>query len=274
MKKLLLLVAAAIIIMIYADIRYASVPVALEKKLIIEEQEKSEVQEMPVLKVMTYNIHRGVNRNNELDLDGIAKVIIGSGADIIALQEVERYSVRTKFQDQIGYLAEKLSMFHAYGKSVNILNGQYGNAILSRYPIEEYEVKELPSKGEKRTLLKARLDIGGKSLPVYSTHLGLNKSERDMQLEEIMGIIRNEKSFILAGDFNASVDKLGAVSEICKDSASFGNGSSAATFEGEGISERIDYIFTSENFEIKEYAVPASQASDHYPVVSVLEYAD
>jgi endonuclease/exonuclease/phosphatase family metal-dependent hydrolase len=271
MKKLLLLIAAAVMIITYMDLRYASVPVTLEKKLVYEDVVKDTPDVMPAIKVMTYNIHRGVNRDNKLDLEGIAETIKGLKADIIALQEVERFSVRTRFQDQIGYIAEKLSMSHVFGKSVNILNGEYGNAILSKYPIEEYEVTELTSAGENRTLLRAKINIQGKRTSLYNTHLGLKQNERDIQLQEIMKLVGADKDFILAGDFNTSVDKLSVITEEYIDCAGRGADASKATFEKEGLSERIDYIFTSKGFVTKVYDVPESQASDHYPVVSVIE---
>ncbi|MHB1392888.1 MAG: endonuclease/exonuclease/phosphatase family protein [Clostridia bacterium] len=273
MKKLLLLllIVAAILLMTYVDFKYVSVSASLEKKLVYEE-ERNRPDEIPAIKVMTYNIHRGVNKDNELNLDGIVETIKNSGAEIIALQEVERFSVRTKFQDQIGYIADKLSMQYVFGKSVNILNGQYGNAILSKYPIEEYEVRELPSEGEKRILLKARLNVLGNKISFYNTHLGLKQSERDMQIEEIVRITGDDNNFLLTGDFNAKVDKLGAITKVLRDCASYEDNDSKVTFENEGLSERIDYIFTPKAFDIKAYDVLKSHASDHYPVVSIIKF--
>jgi endonuclease/exonuclease/phosphatase family metal-dependent hydrolase len=271
MKKLLLLIAAAVIMLTYSDFRYAGVPALMEKKPVYEEAEQYSAELLPPIKVMTYNIHRGINKEKKLDLDGIVETIRSSGAEVVALQEVERFSVRTRFQDQIGYIADKLSMGYVFGKSLNILNGEYGNAILSIYPIEEYEVKELPCEGEQRTLLKARLNVNGGRLSLYNTHLGLKQSERELQLEEIMEYVSADKDFILAGDFNTTVDKLFAISEEYYDSAVRAGDSNSITFEGEGLNERIDYIFTSKSFETIEYEVTVSQASDHYPVVSVVE---
>lgn len=278
MKKFLLYVIAAIVLIIYAGFRYVSVPAfTLEKKLMINEagiELKTEVQQAS-LKVMTYNIHRGINRSNKLDLDGITEVIISSNPDIIALQEVERFSIRTRFRDQIEYIAEKLSMNYAYGKSINILNGQYGNAILSKFPIEEYEVKQLPSEHENRTLLKTVLNIYGSRVSVCNTHLGLKKSERDNQITEIMNITADEERLILAGDFNSNVDKLGAVTEKLRDSAEYDKKKyKTPTFESKGITERIDYIFVSEEFRLKGYKVLESEASDHNPVISILKLSD
>jgi endonuclease/exonuclease/phosphatase family metal-dependent hydrolase len=271
MKKLLLLIVTAIILIIYAGIRYYSIPTSLEKGLIYEEANNNSFDILPPMKVMTYNIHRGMNKANELNLDAISEVIENSGAEIIALQEVERFSLRTKFQDQIKYIADKLSMHYAFGKSVNILNGQYGNAILSKYTIEEYEVAQLPSKGERRTLLKAKLNMHGYSINFYNTHLGLNGNERELQLKEIIKLIGNDNRFILAGDFNTKADKLSVITEELIDSASYENNESNPTFEKEGLSERIDYVFISRSFSVKEYKVLKSEASDHYPVVSVIK---
>ena len=165
-------------------------------------------------------------------------------------------------------------MQYAFGKSINILNGQYGNAILSKYPIEEYEVRELPSEGEKRTLLRVRLNVDGNKITFYNTHLGLKQSERDIQVEEIIRRIDEDKDFILAGDFNTRADKLGVIAESYADCASYGSNGSKATFEKEELSERIDYLFVSKDFKVKEYDVLKSDVSDHYPVVSILEFKD
>lgn len=271
MKKSFLFIIAVILIVAYMKYISTSVPVALEKKVIEDGHFSAMADIMPEIRVMTYNIHRGINKNSELDLDGMAEVIKNSEAEIIALQEVERFSVRTRFQDQIKYIADKLSMQYAFGKSINILNGQYGNAILSKYPIEEYEVSELPSEGEQRTLLKAGLNVQGNRISIYNTHLGLKQSERNMQIEEIMRISQGEKIFIIAGDFNTSMDKLPIITTKLIDCGNFQDNAGKATFEEDGLSERIDYIFVSKNFEVKDYQVIKADASDHYPVVSVLK---
>lgn len=270
MKKLFFIAAAIILIAVYTDFSKTSMPVIAEKKILYSENKESISGFMPEMRVMSYNIHRGINKGNELDLDGIVKVIQSSGAEIIALQEVERFSVRTGFRDQIKYIAEKLSMQHVFGKSINILNGQYGNAILSKYPIEEYKVSKLPSSGERRTVLRAALNINGERVAMYSTHLGLGQDERALQLQEITRIIGEDKNCILAGDFNSTADKLGLLAESHIDSGYY-TGNDTATFKAEGLNGRIDYIFVSKDFEVKNYEVLESDASDHNPVISTLK---
>lgn len=273
MKRLFLL-AAVIMMVKYINFSSMSMPVALGKKNIVYENAGSMNNSTISIRVMTYNIHRGINKGNKLDLNGIVEAIRGSGAEIIALQEVERFSVRTGFQDQIKYIADKLSMHYVYGKSINILNGQYGNAIISRFPIEEYMISELTSYGEKRTILRAGLNVYGNRIYFYSTHLGLDQGERDMQIEEIVRLAAGDRNIVVLGDFNSKADKLGAITEKYLDCAEFENNYDKATFEVEGLSERIDYIFVSDNFRVKKYDVPKLDASDHYPVISTLELID
>jgi endonuclease/exonuclease/phosphatase family metal-dependent hydrolase len=221
------------------------------------------------LKLMTYNMHRGIGKDGKLDLNNTAEVIKNSNAVIIALQEVERHSIRTVFQDQIKILGDKLGMEYSYGKSINVLNGEYGNGLLSRYPIEEYEVYDLPSFSEQRTMIRTVINIGGYRLAVYNTHLGLKEAERQEQLDFILQITGVETlDYILMGDMNTKSSKLNILADFMKDSALGSEKLQQSTFVEKEIQERIDYIFISPKIEAKNYDVIISEASDHYPVVS------
>jgi endonuclease/exonuclease/phosphatase family metal-dependent hydrolase len=221
------------------------------------------------LKLMTYNIHRGIGKNRRLDLNAVADVIKESKAAVIALQEVERHSIRTVFQDQIKQLSIKTDMNYSYGKSINVLNGEYGNGILSKYPIEEYKAYELPSFSERRTVLRTVINIEGLKVAIYNTHLGLNESERKEQIEYINQMISDEKlDYILMGDMNSKAEKLAILQEHLKDCAEITDKQQLNTFIEDGVQERIDYIFVSPNMEVKDYNVVVSEASDHYPVIS------
>lgn len=221
------------------------------------------------VKLMTYNIHRGISRDGTLNLDSTAAVIREAAPEIVGLQEVERFSVRTGFKDQIKYLASQLGVNYVYGKSLNILAGEYGNGLLSKYPIEEYKVYDLPSGKEQRTALRAVVNIKGYRLAVYNVHLGLNQAERDEQLDYITKLLVAEKiDYVLMGDMNSGLDKLTGVTEIMKDSAEGSSKKAQATFKEKNLQERIDFIFLSEKMKARNYNVVASEASDHYPVVS------
>ena len=63
------------------------------------------------LKVLTYNIAHGAGHDGRLDLDRIAAVIRRSGADVVALQEVDKHwDSRSDFVDQAAVLGKKLNM--------------------------------------------------------------------------------------------------------------------------------------------------------------------
>ena len=223
------------------------------------------------LKVMTYNIHRGIGKNEKLDLNAVADVIKSSDAKIIALQEVERHSIRTVFQDQIKQLSVNTDMNYAYGKSINVLNGEYGNGLLSKYPIEEYKVYDMPSFDEQRTVLRSVVNIGGYRLAVYNTHLGLKEAERKEQVDFIMQMVGTETiDYILMGDMNTKSDKLALIANSMQDSAIGNEKLQQSTFDEKGVQERIDYIFVSPAIQVTDYDVLISEASDHYPVVSEL----
>lgn len=221
------------------------------------------------LSLMTYNIHRGIGKNGKLDLNAVADVIKASNATIIALQEVERHSIRTVFQDQIKQLSVNTDMNYVYGKSINVLNGEYGNGLLSKYPIEEYKVYDLPSYSEQRTVLRAVINVEGLKVAIYNTHLGLKESERKEQLDYILQMTSaDELDYILMGDMNTKADKMSVLTEHMKDSALGSKKQQQSTFVEKEVQERIDYIFVSPTMEVKDYDVVIAEASDHYPVVS------
>lgn len=231
----------------------------------VVERKEQEVK----LKLMTYNIHRGIGKDGKLNLDNTAEVVRSSAAAIVALQEVERYSIRTGFRDQIKLLSEKLDMHYAYGKSINIINGEYGNGLLSKYPIEEYKVYALPSFNEQRTILRAVINIDGYKLAVYNTHLGLKEAERKEQQDFILQLMKEETlNYLLMGDMNSKASKLTVIAENMKDSAEGSLKLGQSTYEGKDIHERIDYIFLSKNVIATDYDVILTEASDHYPVIS------
>src|SRR5690606_31245260 len=94
------------------------------------------------LTFMTYNIHIA-NTPSEpasvVDIAAIAKVINEVKPDFVALQEVDRFTDRSgKDLDQAAALAELTGMHHQFFKAIDRSNGEYGVAILSKYPIEEH----------------------------------------------------------------------------------------------------------------------------------------
>jgi endonuclease/exonuclease/phosphatase family metal-dependent hydrolase len=98
------------------------------------------------LKIVTYNIQFGCGRNGKIDLDRIVEAV--HDADVIALQEVDRYWPRSGEIDQVNMIVERFPSFDfAYGPGVDQAiigrvgpdgrptRRQFGNLLISRSPI-------------------------------------------------------------------------------------------------------------------------------------------
>ena len=69
---------------------------------------------------MSYNIHHGVGADGRLNLDRIAGVVRAEKAEVVGLQEVDRFWRRSDFVDQVEYLARELGMQAAYGANLDL----------------------------------------------------------------------------------------------------------------------------------------------------------
>ena len=96
------------------------------------------------LRVLTYNIHHGEAMDKKFDYQRLAKVINDLSPDIVALQEVDVGTERAGGVDQAALLGKLCRMHHAFGPAMPYQGGQYGEAILSRFPIEKVLVHPLP----------------------------------------------------------------------------------------------------------------------------------
>lgn len=161
------------------------------------------------MKLASYNIQYGRGRDGVFDLERIAQAI--AGADVIALQEVERYWQRSGMHDQPGAIAEILGDYHwVYGAGVDLdasvrdadgrlisRRRQFGNMLLSRTPILSSRNHPLPKYASlgpmslQRSALEGVVETGRGLLRVYSVHLThLSAETRMPQIERILDIHR------------------------------------------------------------------------------------
>jgi endonuclease/exonuclease/phosphatase family metal-dependent hydrolase len=109
------------------------------------------------VKLVSYNIQYGFGADGRYDLERIARVV--AGADIIALQEVERGWRRTRFDDQPEILGRLLpEHYWVYGPAFDmdastrvdgrVINKrrQFGTMLLSRWPIVWSRLHLLPMR--------------------------------------------------------------------------------------------------------------------------------
>ena len=158
-----------------------------------------------MMKVATYNIHYGIGPDGVLDLARIVDAI--KPADIVALQEVDRHWDRTGRVDQAAAIGAMMAGHAvAWGPNVDVhkptaedpphgLRRQFGNMILSRFPILSIRNHLLPRYGAAQRLdmqrgaLETVIDAPGGPLRVYSTHLcHLSEAQRIVQAHRLLEI--------------------------------------------------------------------------------------
>ena len=243
------------------------------------------------LRVMTYNIYgaRATSPANAADLDAIAEVIRRQNPDFVTLNEVDVFTNRTgKDVHQARDLTEKLGMEWHFSKAIDRDGGEYGDAVLSKYPILEKRSYRLPcaaeQPGEDRSLCVIRVQIDGKDLYVASTHLDhlSGDASRLVQATEIRRIrdTELEGDLILCGDLNAipSSNVIATMTSFLTNTGPIDQ----YTFPSDDPSRKIDYIMYApiEHFGVQncqvvsrgDQQVGGVDASDHRPVIADIRF--
>lgn len=225
----------------------------------------------PTLRVLTYNIHHAQGTDGKFDYARIAKIIKDLKPDIVALQEVDRNTDRASGIDQAKKLGELTGMQHAFGTAMHFSGGQYGEAILSRFPLEDVKSYRLPFRTEQepRCALATRIlpDNGIPELIFVGTHLcHQSRENRTEQAQRINHLFASDKSSIpvvLAGDLNArpGSEPMKLLKEHWVDAIA--------------PQSRIDYILlrSEDPWKVLEVKIVDDLvASDHRPVLAVLQW--
>lgn len=245
-----------------------------------KEKEKEVVQS---LRIMSYNIHHAnpPSKPEIIDIDAIVKTIAAQDPDFVALQEVDVNTERSGEGNQAEIIAERLGMYYHFGKALDYGGGEYGTAILSKYPLEDETVHRLPNapgdNTEQRVLTLAKTNIpGGPEIIFGSTHLDYKATSpsRIIQLQEIVKISQEAESpIILGGDFNA---KEGSETiDLLKSTFTLTCTNCPPTIPVINPNRAIDFIVFNhpeQNFETRSHKViNETYASDHLPIVAVID---
>lgn len=239
---------------------------------------KNEMQ----LRFVSYNIHHcnppADEKTGRIDVDAVAAVLKELNADVIALQEVDVYTKRSGKINQAQLLAEKLHMQVVFGKAINYDGGEYGLAILSKYPLSNATVYPLPSNAdttaEPRILFTATVSLPGhQQLLMGNTHLDVKAAaNRELQATKISSIANEQQlPFVFAGDWN---DHPGSTTLNILDKSFLRTCTTCAvTCPEEGEKGIIDFIAFSRSTHAKtiRHKVIPSVVSDHYPVIADLK---
>jgi endonuclease/exonuclease/phosphatase family metal-dependent hydrolase len=227
------------------------------------------------MKIMTFNtLHCCDWLAKRIDFEVIANAIKKFDPDIVGLNEMRDEGTHPEYSAQAKILSELTGMPNYYfAKAYQFPGGPYGNAFLTKLPIESVETIGIPDPDPKtgtdyyetRCLLKARLQGG---ITVLVSHFGLNQDERENAVKTVVENLADEKC-ILMGDFNALPEDpvLDPIRARMKDTA-VAFTVPKLSFPADEPTIKIDYVFVSPDVEILSADIPAIVASDHRPHVA------
>lgn len=231
------------------------------------------------MKIMTFNtLHCCDWKNNRIDFDVIANAIKECGADIVGLNEMRNDGANPDYTNQAKALAERVGFDHYYFAKAIDFGGKnpYGNAIISRYPIDEVRTVIIPDpevKGyngyyETRCVLVAKIN----GYTVLVSHFGLNPDEQENAVKTVVTLLEKEKC-IFMGDLNVEPDNpvLGEIYARMTDCATAFIDKDVKSFPSDNPTIKIDYIFVSRDVKVKSASIPVIVASDHRPHVAEIE---
>lgn len=231
------------------------------------------------LTLLSWNLHYGVTQEPGLDLGRMADVINGSGAQVVALQEVSRGWIMGGGADMATYLARATGMRVVAAPAAD---RQFVNVLLVS-----------PSVGEPQDVVRTRLPYGdgpqqrsaitatvrnaaGTPFVVTSAHLQHREENTPTRLQQLGVLmsadIASSPAAVIAGDFNsepgwpeiAAVEGAGYVS--AQDTA---GDPSQLTFPAQAPEVRIDWVFgTGVTFE--DVRVLPDGGSDHRPILATV----
>lgn len=231
---------------------------------------------MSQLKIASWNIFGGK------DLKGVIELLKGLDADVIGLQEVLQEVDGTNntakmIADALGYSFVYETTKVLTPKKSYVLTQleierdmQWGNAIVSRYPISRSEPHIL-SDVRKRIALEAEIDFENQDIHVFSTHLvaygASETSEVQLVQAKCLAKLIPEERAIVVGDFNA-VAESDVMQEIQN---SMVNTEASLAPLPTHEEHRIDYIFITKDLKTLASGTIESSASDHLPIWATIE---
>ncbi len=181
--------------------------------------------------------------------------------DVVGLQEVDIRTARVGGRDTLAELANAAGFAHyRFCRAIDYAGGQYGTAILSRYPILSFEVIPLPCEDTKemRSVGHATLDADGKRVDFFNTHLSVESAAaRAPQFDALAALTKPFPGWVLTGDFNTA--KLDCFSVF--EGATLANPGRYATFPESG--KGIDNIVCDAPWRITDTGILQNQHSDH-----------
>lgn len=224
-------------------------------------------QAQNTLKLMSYNIKNANGMDNVCNFQRIANVINNASPDVVAIQEVDSMTNRSRQKYVLGEIADRTQMHGYFAPAIDYDGGKYGIGLLTKQVPLRLQTLPLPGREEARTLILAEFT----DYIYCCTHMSLTEEDRMKSLELVKAFTSSStKPLFLAGDMNAEPES-GFIKELQKDFQILSN-PKQHTFPAPDPKETIDYIATLKQ-NAKGFAVISAKvinepmASDHRPIL-------
>ncbi len=254
-----------------STIKTVSLAVAILATLVSFSGLQSVAQESSDLRVMSYNIRNGRGLDDKTDYARTANVILKETPDVVAIQELDQKTKRSKGVDVLEELAKLTDMNPSYGPAIDFQGGKYGIGVLSKEKPIKAEHYSLPGREEKRCLLVVEFE----KYVFFCSHWSLTEEDRDTTVDFITNKMKEQqKPVVLCGDFNAEPNE-DSIKKLQRDWTIVSL--DKFTFPADNPNIRIDYICVADpqNSKSSEEWLKAVKnarvveepvASDHRPI--------
>lgn len=231
------------------------------------------------LRILTYNIYHGETTDGRVDMDLFASIINEVKPDLVALQEVDKHAKRTGVIDITEELSKRTKLKGYFVKHRDFQGGEYGNAILSRFPVNGIDVIEGYRSTETGiTIPCAKIKLSRKTEVIFAgAHLSTRTEDRRQQARQLMDyyLAANQAPMIITGDLNAEPhhEEIRMLFEkFAEADMTYSN-----TFSTRGkLEKKIDYILLPRNDQwkvLETKAICRGDASDHCAFFAVVRFS-
>ncbi len=238
----------------------------------------------PRLRIATYNVHKCRGLDGRTRPERIARIVQELDADVIALQEVLRES-NGRAGDQLEAIMAPLKGYEiAFGENRKHEGAAYGNAVLSRLPVELVRNYDLTWRGcERRGCLRVDVRAGSELLHIFNVHLGTAFVERRHQGRQLSGEILGQRlrgHRLVLGDFNEWTRGLATrlLSEHLQSVDVRRFLRRRRTYPGILPVLHLDHFYYDDGLELEHFRVHRTRvslvASDHLPMVAEFTHAE
>ena len=226
------------------------------------------------VRVATFNILNGRSpTDDQVDVDRFADAIDSLDADVLALQEVDRNQARSGHADLTAVAADAMGAAeHRFAAALAGTPGAawvaadgreqpdaaaYGIALLSRYPVLEWDMVRLPAvpvrlpmvfagsrrpvwvRDEPRVAVAATVESPAGPVTVVNTHLSFIRWWNARQLRRLVAALDSSvdaaRPLVLMGDLNMGPERAGGLTRMQALAA-------APTFPVDQPREQLDHV--------------------------------